>query len=131
MRYRLPARIPSPASVVFPRDLAHPETIRVGCDSTDLDFSKQELDEEQHHEPLQAFPGPDFNREEVCRHNRIPVLRQKLFPAPLPFPVRCRLDSLSLQNLGNRAAGEFVTKIGQSALDATVAPSPDFPLPFE
>src|SRR6516162_10738190 len=73
IRYRLPCRMPSGASVRFlPIWLIHrPDARR--CDPGDLDLAGGELDEEQNEEALQAAPGPHLNGEEARRHDQFPM----------------------------------------------------------
>ena len=45
-------------------------------------------------------------------------------PGRLLFPSRGSLDPAPLQNIGNRAAGDFVPEVEQRSLDPTIAPIP-------
>jgi hypothetical protein len=68
--------------------------------------------------------GPHFHGEEIHGHNQFPMPAQKLLPGRLPTPLRRWLDSVTFQNLSDRAACKLVPQIRQRALDAPIAPIP-------
>jgi len=67
-------------------------------------------------EPLEACQGPDLDREEVRRDDRVPMLCEKLLPGRLPNPVWSGLDTVAPQNIGDLAARNMMVKICQRAL---------------
>ena len=108
----------------IPSDLAHPQSVRHLRDARDLHLPRRQVDEEQNDKPLQSSPGPRFHGEEVGGHKQLPMPAQKLLPRRLPAPLRRRLDSVPLQDLRDRAAGNLVPQVGQRALDAPISPVP-------
>ena len=96
----------------IPGNLAHPQSVRRLCDPGNFHLPCIQVDEEQHHEPLQTSPGPHFYREEIRGHNHLPMTAQKLLPCRLPAPLRSRLQPVSFQNRSDGAAGKLVSKIG-------------------
>src|ERR1700688_1652325 len=52
------------------------------------------------------------------------MLSEKLFPGCFPSSFRSRFDGVALEDVGNRAARQFMTEIGQRALDSQIAPVP-------
>ena len=61
--------------------------------STDLHLPSGELDEEQHHEPLQSLWRPYLDSEEVSGGDQLPMLRQEFFPRRSLFVIGRGLDS--------------------------------------
>src|SRR5215469_13556662 len=108
----------------IPGNLAHPQPVRRPCDPGNFHLACSQVDEEQHHEPLQTSPGPHFHSEEIRGHNHLPMPAQELLPRRLPAPLRCRLDPVSFQDPSDRAAGKLVSKIGERTLDSSIAPIP-------
>jgi hypothetical protein len=49
----------------IPRDLAHPQSFRHLRDARNLYIPRRQLDEAQHHEPLQPPPGPHFHDDKA------------------------------------------------------------------
>jgi hypothetical protein len=80
-------------------------------DTSDLYLTRRQFQEEQYQEALQSTPRPGLNREEVGGYDQFPMARQKLLPTGLLFPLRCRLDPVSLENASNRATGHRVPQI--------------------
>jgi len=108
----------------IPADLEHPQPVCLRPAADDLHLSRRQLNEKQHDETLQTSPGPYFHGEEICGHNQFLVPAQELLPGRLSAPLRCRLDPVPLQNLGDRAAGYLMPQVGQCALDPMIAPIP-------
>jgi hypothetical protein len=88
-------------------DLVHPQAIGPTRDSGDFDPSCRKFYKEQHDETLQPSSGPHFHGEEIRSHDQLPMPAQKLLPGRLPAPLRRRFDAMPLQNLSDRAAGNF------------------------
>ena len=53
---------------------------------------------------------------------QIAVSGEKLFSGCFPDPFRSGFDSVTLQNVGNRVACQFMAKIRQRALNLRIAP---------
>ena len=87
IRYRLPCRMPSGASVRFlPTWLIHrPDARR--CDTGNLDLARGQFDEEQNEEALQPAPRPDLDGEEIGRHDQFPVSAEEFLPGRLAVPL--------------------------------------------
>jgi len=64
------------------------------------------------HRPRRSIPGDLLH----------PVLGQKRLPSCLPNALRCRLDPVALQNVGNRAARHVMTQIRRRPLDSQITP---------
>jgi hypothetical protein len=95
-----------------PADLAHPPSIGRGGDTSNLDWARGQIEEEQHDKPLQATPGPDFHGEEIRGHNQFPVPGQKLLPSRLSVSLGRGLDAMSFEDMGDRAASDLVPHMG-------------------
>ena len=90
---------------LVPADLAHPQSVGLSSNPSDLHTSAGQVDEEQHHEALQSATSPYFHGEEVRRDQQFPVAAQGLLPVRLTVPLRGRLDAMFLQDIGDRAGG--------------------------
>ena len=107
-------------------DLLHPQSVCLRRDPGNLHAAGGQLDKEQNHEAPEPLSGPNFHGEEIGGDDLFPVLGQKLLPRCFPNAFRCRLDAVALQNVGNRAACQFMTQIRQRALDPQITPIPVF-----
>ena len=47
---------------------------------------------------------------------------EESLPGGLPFPIRRRLDAVCFQDIADRPVGNGMSKVGQGALDAVIAP---------
>jgi len=83
-------------------DLNHPCFMRVGSDSGDLDLARRQLDHEKDVEGDQTAQAPDLDGEEVACGQNGPVRAEKLLPRGALAPFRCGVDSVALQDIGNR-----------------------------
>lgn len=61
-------------------------------------------------------------RGEVDRSQHIPVSFEKRAPGCLSFAVRCRFDTVLLENVAHSRVGDVVADVGQRTLNAIVAP---------
>jgi hypothetical protein len=86
-------------------DLLHPETVRAPRDTSELNASRRELDEEKNHETLQAVQCPDLHGKEVCSGNLIKVSRDEFFPGRLSFTFWSGFNAVTLEDVGKRYEG--------------------------
>ena len=114
----------------IPTDLHHEPAVRPGSDSSNVHFSRRQLDDDEHivgHEP--ADRG-DLDGEEVGRSNGFPMGREKRAPRRPLTSLWCGLDAMFPHNIGDGASWlpygrdsrghrEFVYT---PTLDSTVAP---------
>src|SRR5215470_15234052 len=107
-----------------PSDLAHPEPLAIPRDSSDLNPTTRQVDEEEHQEPRQTLARPGLDGEEIRRHNHIPMPGEKLPPGGFPLTLRRRFQAVLPQNVGDRAARHFMAQIGEGSLDSAIAPAP-------
>jgi hypothetical protein len=73
----------------IPADLVHPQPVADGRDARNLHLTRRQLDQEQHHEPLQPTFGPP--------HVDRPVF-STLYRVPLQWTSAARTTSYSALN---------------------------------
>jgi hypothetical protein len=74
------------------------------ANARDLHPTRAQIQKEQDEEPLQRSFGPYFHTEEIGRHDKAPVLREKLLPGGLALALGCGLDALSRTRLWSALA---------------------------
>ena len=79
----------------------------------------------------QARGGPYLDREEIRCCDEVPMGFQELFPGCSFTPFWRRTYSSFLKDPGNGSASNFVSQVGQGALDTGVAPRPVFSRHFQ
>ena len=80
-------------------DLAHPKSIRALCDSAELYSPGGYFNEEENHETLESFHGPDFDGQEVGGCDLIGVPYEEFFPCCLLHASWSGFDSVPFENL--------------------------------
>jgi hypothetical protein len=95
---------------LVPADLAHPQSVGLSSNPSDLHTSTGQVDEEEHHE-AQSATSPYFHGEEVSCAQQFPVTAQELLPARLTVPLRGWLDAVFFQDTGDRAGGNHVSRL--------------------
>jgi hypothetical protein len=92
--------------------LTHPQTVRGRRNSRDRYLSGRQVGEEEDQIARQSFTCPDLGGEEVRRYDQFPMPLEELFPSCFPVPLGRRFDTVPPQNIGDRAAGTFMSQIG-------------------
>lgn len=60
---------------------------------------RRQVDQKQYYVPGQSPSRPYFNREEVRRHQHLPLLEQEFLPRSFPAPFRRRLQAVFFENV--------------------------------
>jgi len=71
-----------------------------------------DVHDEQQIVSYQATPGPHFDRGEVDGRQYVPVGLQEGFPGSFVLAIRCRFNSVCLENVADRSVRNGVTEIG-------------------
>ena len=100
-----------------------PASSGLSCDAGDVNDALGQFDEEKDAVGDQPFQGPHVGGEEVRSDDAAPVRLEKHRPGRAPSSLGCRLEAFSLEDIGDRAAANFVAQIAKSALDPDVAPT--------
>ena len=106
----------------IPTCLHHEGAVRPGSDSSNVHFSRRQLDDDEHivgHEP--ADRG-DLDGEEVSRSNGFPMGGEKRAPWRPLTSLRRRLDAMFSQNIGDGAPGYRMAEIRESAANSCIPP---------
>ena len=104
----------------IPTDLHYERAVRSGSDSSNVHFSRRQLDDDEHivgHEP--ANRG-DLDGEEVGRSNGFPMGGEKRAPWRPLTSLRCGLDAVFSQNAGDGAPGYRMAEIQQGAANSCI-----------
>ena len=87
-----------------------------------MDFARHQAHHEEHVIPHQSHRRPHFDGEEIRRRHRAPMNSEKLLPSHSLAPVWRWIQAGLAQNVGDSAAPDLVSQIGQGTLDARVTP---------
>ena len=105
----------------IPTDLHYERAVRSGSDSSNVHFSRRQLDDDEHivgHEP--ANRG-DLDGEEVGSQQRFPNGRRETCAmASAQTSLRCGLDAVFSQNAGDGAPGYRMAEIQQGAANSCI-----------
>src|SRR4051794_15322093 len=73
------------------------EAVSGGGDPRDLDLARRQIQKEENDKPLEPLARPDFHREEIGRHDQLPMSREELFPGRFAAPVQGHAVPESMQ----------------------------------
>ena len=104
-------------------NLNYPESIRIARDSSHLDSSRGQLDEEENDKARQSLWRPHLDGEKVGRDDLVKMSAEKLFPRCFSVPLRRRFDTVLFQNISNRLVCQYIAQIDQCSLDAAATPA--------
>ena len=106
----------------IPRRLPDPRAIRSRGHAGDLDSSGLEVHDNEDIHRHESTERPNFRRCEVDGGKRVPMGPQERTPRYLPLPFWRGFDPIQLQDVANRLITDRMDEIGQSALNAVIAP---------
>src|SRR5207302_4792600 len=97
--------------------LAHPQSIGLVRDSTDLHFPRRDVHEEEHHKSPQTRTRPGLHGEKISSDDLIPMALQEFFQRCLLDAFRGRCDAMALQYVHNCSSSDATSKVRQCTLD--------------
>jgi hypothetical protein len=104
--------------------LLHPILAGLRHDASDLNFARQQPNDEENMVPDQSFRRPHFDCEKVRRGHDFPVHLEKFLPSHSLASLRRWTQTGFTQYLYDCPKPNFMTQVGQRTLNARVAPSP-------
>jgi len=100
----------------------HPRLVGIGGATGEVHSSGRDFQDEEQIVSDQPGLGPSLEGSEVNEGQHVPVGFEESLPRGLTFPIRRRLDGVCFQDVADRSAGYGMSKVGQGALDAVIAP---------
>ena len=91
-------------------------------DAGDVYRSGGDVDKEQDVMRDEPSDRADFDAQEVRRCQTFPVGLQKRRPSGVPVSLGCRLNAVLFEDVGDGAASNLMSQIGQRASDSRVPP---------
>ncbi len=98
----------------IPTDLHHERAVRPGSDSSNVYFSRRQLDDDEHMVGHKPADRGDLNGEEVSRSNGSPMGGEKRAPRRPLTSIRRGLDAMFPQNIGDGAPGYGIAEIREA-----------------
>jgi hypothetical protein len=102
--------------------LEHPRFAGLWDDASNVDFPGHQAYHEEDVISHQSDGRPHFDGEEIRRRHRAPMNSEKFLPSHSLAPIWRWIPTGFAQNVGDRAASDLVSQIGQGTLDARISP---------
>ena len=102
--------------------LRHERGVWVRRDACDLDLPAGQLDHEEDVVSDQASPSPKVDGEEVSGTEDIPMRAKEVSPGGLLASLAGGLESMLLQDVGDRRSSDGVAQVAQGTDDLGIPP---------
>ena len=122
MKYFMPLRKPSSASVKFRGDLLHHTAIGLASDVGDVNLAFGQRHDEKHVKANQSAQGPGLDIEKIRYGHHIHVGANEGFPVGLLCAFGSGEDACRAKDVADCCIADDMSKVFQCSLDSAVTP---------